>query len=270
MSTSTSSRATKRATAPVRSRALDRFAAAVALLGLWLLLARLNSQSGIADPIDTGASLVKWSLDPDFWRDVLDTLSATLLGLGVAMVLSVPLGLLIGASDFAARSSRMTIGFLASIPPIALIPLALLLYGPSLPMKLLLIIYGALWPLLMRTIDAMRDIDATQRDVAQAFSLRRRTVWSAIYLPAALPGILLGTRVAMTFALLFCIAGEYIGGASGIGGELITAQVNGRADDALALAVFTAILGLGLGVLIDKLTQKLIPWHPSIRLERAA
>jgi ABC-type nitrate/sulfonate/bicarbonate transport system permease component len=183
----------------------------------------------------------------------------------VAAAFALPLGLLIGSSRIAAESSRITGDFLGSIPPISFIPLALLLFGSTLPMKLTIIVYGAFWPLLVRTIDAHRDINATQHDVADAFKLPLKIRWLRVYLPASLPGILVGLRVSLNLALLLSVGAEYVGGAPGVGGELLLAQVDGRSDDVQAYAFTAALIGVLLNLAMRLLEKVLIAWHPSVR-----
>jgi ABC-type nitrate/sulfonate/bicarbonate transport system permease component len=251
-------------------RAIWRVVAALALICCWAAAGRLVGEQSLPGPGATLSAGIEESSTGPFWAAVGQTLESTLLGLVIAAAIAVPLGLFIGSHRFATDSSRVSIDFLASIPPVSFLPLALLLFGPGLPMKLVLIGYGASWPLLVRTIAALRDVDPLQHDVADAFGLVRRVRWGRLYLPAALPGILIGLRVSLTISLLLSVVGEYIGGAAGIGAELTRMQVAGRADDAMALAIVTAVLGVVLNLGMTAVERITIAWHPSVRLTRAA
>jgi ABC-type nitrate/sulfonate/bicarbonate transport system permease component len=251
-------------------RAMWRVVALVALVCCWGLASSLVGAESLPGPGATLSAGIDLSSAASFWAAVRQTLESTVLGLAVAAAIAVPLGLFIGSHRFATDSSRVSIDFLASIPPVSFLPLALLLFGPGLPMKLVLIGYGASWPLLVRTIAALRDVDPLQHDVADGFGLSRRVRWGRLYLPAALPGILIGLRVSLTISLLLSVVGEYVGGAAGIGAELTRMQVAGRADDALALAIVTAVLGVVLNLGMTAVERLSIGWHPSVRLSRAA
>jgi ABC-type nitrate/sulfonate/bicarbonate transport system permease component len=242
-----------------------RLVAVVILLLCWTLVSQTVGVHSLAGPWETLLSIGQWLIRPEFWSSVGQTVLSCLLGLLIAALVAIPVGLAVGTSRFAVASTRITLDFLGSIPPVCFLPLGLLLFGPSLPMKLVLIGYGACWPLLIRTIDSLRDIHAVQHDVADAFALRGWVRWSRVYLPAALPGIMVGLRVSLTIALLLSVAAEYVGGAPGIGAQLIAAQQAGRPQDAQAFAVVAAVLGLVLSVGMRAIERAVIGWHPSVR-----
>jgi ABC-type nitrate/sulfonate/bicarbonate transport system permease component len=248
---------------------LWRFGAALVLAACWYATSRLIGPESLPGPGTTLTAAADVVSTAAFWTALGETLSSTLAGLVIAAAIAVPLGLFIGANRFATDSSRMSLDFLASIPPVSFLPLALLLFGPTLPMKLMLIGYGACWPLLVRTVAALRDVEPLQHDVCDAFGLGTWVRWTRVYLPATSPGIVVGLRVSLTIALLLSIVAEYIGGAGGLGAELAAMQVAGRADDVLALAAFTALLGVVLNFAMGRLERVAIGWHPSVRLAGA-
>ncbi|WP_448006699.1 ABC transporter permease [Agromyces bauzanensis] len=246
-------------------RAGWRLAAVLIVLAAWIGASAVIGAQSLPGPLAVLDALVAQLGSPAFWLATGQTVLSTMLGLLVAAVIAIPTGLAIGASRFASASSRILLDFLASIPPVSFLPLALLLFGPSLPMKLVLIGYGCCWPLLIRSIDALRDLDGVQLDVCSAFELRTSTRWRRVYVPAALPGILVGLRTASTISLLLSIVAEYIGGADGLGATLIRAQQNGEADVVLAIALVTAVLGVLLNLAMKAIERAAISWHPSVR-----
>lgn len=242
---------------------LRRLLAVVAVLVVWAVVSVVP---GFASPRETALSLATLVMQGSMlWSALAQTLLSTCLGLAIAVVIAIPLGMLIGVSRFAFVSSRFLLDFLSAIPAVCFLPLGLLMFGPTLPMKLLLIGYGACWPLLNRTSDAIREVDPLQHDVLDGFGVGKRIRWLRVYLPASLPGILVGVRIALTFSLLLSIASEYVGGAPGLGGELISAQQAGRVDDVQALAIATAFLGVALNLAMRSVERVLISWHPSVR-----
>lgn len=232
---------------------------------LWILISKAVGEHSLAGPWETLLSIGRWSSTPRLWSAIGQTFISCLMGLLVAAIIAIPVGLAVGTSRFAISSTRIPLDFLAAIPPVCFLPLGLLLFGPTLPMKLVLIGYGACWPLLIRTIDALKEIHQVQHDVADAFALPAVVRWSRVYLPGALPGILVGLRVSLTIALLLSVAAEYIGGAPGIGAQLIAAQQSGQPQDAQAFAIVAAVMGLMLSGGIRGLERRIIGWHPSVR-----
>lgn len=251
------------------ARVARRLVALAVMLALWQLASVAIGGDTLPGIPGLGQAIGNIAITGTFWLAVWDTVSSTLLGLGIAIVLAVPLGIAIGSSRLATGSSQFLIDLLRTIPPVTLIPLALLLYGPTLPMKLLLIVYGAFWPLLVHSIYAIRDLDAVQRDVATVFRLRPRVRWLRVVLPAATPGILVGVRISATVALLLSVAAELIGGAPGLGDQIAAEQVAGQNNAAYVYVVAAALLGVLLGACTRRGERRLIAWHPSVRLAEA-
>lgn len=242
-----------------------RVVAAVGLVACWELASILVGPGSLPGPWATAGALGKLLAKAELWTAVGLTTQSTLLGLIMAVVIAVPVGLFVASSRFVTSSTRISIDFLGSIPPISFLPVALLLFGSTMPMKLVVIVYGACWPLLVRAADALRDVHSVQHDVVEAFKLSFSVRWLRVFLPAALPGILVGIRVSLTIALLLSVGTEYVGGAPGVGGELLRAQVDGRAADVQAYAVTAAVMGLVLNLGMRAAERLLISWHPSVR-----
>jgi len=204
-------------------------------------------------------------LTGDFWTATLDTALSTLVGLAIAVAVAVPLGAVIGSSHVVDRSSRVTVDVLRTIPPVTLLPLALLLYGPTMQMSLVLVVYGAFWPMLLHSVYAIRDIEPVQRDVAAAFGLPAGVRWRTLVLPSVLPLVLVGVRVSATIALLLAVAAELVGGAPGVGAQITAAQLAGQTDEAYVYVICAALLGIGINALMRLVERRTISWHPSVR-----
>jgi ABC-type nitrate/sulfonate/bicarbonate transport system permease component len=166
--------------------------------------------------------------------------------------------------------SRVTIDFLRTIPPVALIPLALLLYGATEKMALLLIVFGSAWPVLLQSMYGVHQVDPVARDVARAYRLSRRDVVLSVVLPSAAPLIATGIRIAATMSLLLAIGAELIGGAPGVGHSIAIAEVNGDIPQMYAFVVVSATLGVLLNVALLRLEGRALAWHPSHRPHVAA
>ncbi len=152
----------------------------------------------------------------------------------------------IGLNRFAFRSTILVIEFMKTIPVIAILPLLLLQYGGSLKMEYLLVAFGVFWPLVIQVVYGVRSIDPVARDTAEALRVTGpRRLW-LIVLPAATPFIATGLRIAGAVALIIAIIAELIGGASGLGRDILLAQNSGTSALPLvyALVVITGALGI--------------------------
>ncbi|MHB1533605.1 MAG: ABC transporter permease [Acidimicrobiales bacterium] len=250
-----------------RRQALPATITGAAALGLWQILATTGALPRTSFPSMTvtagalGAQLASGS----FWLAVAHTVEGWGLGLLLAGLIAIPVGLLLGLVRFLRESSFVVIEFLKPIPPVALVPLALLLWGPSLRMKLFLVAFGAMWPLLTQVLYGVRDVDPVALEVARSYRLDRRQTLTKVVLPSVLPFIATGLRVAASIALIVDIVAELVGGAPGLGTSILSAESGGALPQMYADIIFSGLLGLGVSMLFSVTQRPFLRWHPSGR-----
>ena len=205
-----------------------------------------------------------------FWEAVVDTLQGWALGLGIAAALSIPLGILIGSSRLLYRALRAPIEFLRPIPSVALIPLAILIYGTGLQSKVFLAAFACFWQLLVATLYGVQDVDPVATDTARSFGFSRIRRLFRVTLPSAVPYIATGLRVASAVALILTITAELVIGAPGLGREINLARSGGNVELMYALIIATGILGLLLNLIFVRAERRFLHWHPSQRIAREA
>lgn len=239
----------------------------VALILCWELGSRTGVIPATTLPAasEVAAQLVELVQTPAYWAVVWQTLSSALLGVGLTVLIGVPVALAIGMSRFVRESTMLLVEFLKPIPPVAMIPLGLLLWGPTLTMKLTLITFGALWPFLVQMVDGVRQIDGAVLDTARSYRLTRTQTITRVILPSLLPFAATGLRVAAAVALIVAVVTELIGGAAGLGREIIIAQSAGALPQMYALIVTAGILGLLTNAVFAAAEKPLLFWHPRFR-----
>jgi NitT/TauT family transport system permease protein len=206
--------------------------------------------------------------DAAFLRDVGATLLAWAVGLGAAVAVAVPLGVLLGASARAYQATHALVEFLRPIPSVALIPLAILLFGQGAQMKVALVVYGSSWPVLFNTIYGMHSVDPLARDTARSFGLDRLSILLRVAVPSASPFIWTGVRVASAIALILVFSAEALaGGQEGIGVFMISAQQSGRQDLVYAATIVTGILGFLINWALVRVERRMFGWQPALRAE---
>jgi ABC-type nitrate/sulfonate/bicarbonate transport system permease component len=236
-------------------------------LALWELVVRtgLLSETSFPPMTDTVAELVRQLGTGDFWTAVLNTLQGWALGLGLAILLAVPAGILVGSSRLAYRALRVPIEFLRPIPSVALIPLAVLVYGTGLESKVFLAVFASFWPLFVQTMYGVQDVDPVVTDTARSFGLGRfERIWR-IRLPAAVPYIATGVRISSAVALILAVTAELVIGSAGLGRSISVAQSGGAIDVMYALIIATGIIGWLLNILATRGERRVLHWHPSQR-----
>jgi ABC-type nitrate/sulfonate/bicarbonate transport system permease component len=236
-----------------------------------LLVWELVSRTGVIDERDlppmSSAVSELWTMvqTREFWTAFLQTVRGWALGLGIATALAVPLGILIGSSETAARAFRVPIEFLRPIPSAALIPVLFLTLGITLKSEVFLAAFGAFWPLLVQTMYGVRDVDPVTIDTGRSFGLARFERLYRITLPSSVPYIATGLRISSTVALILAFTAELFMGTPGLGQLENQAQSYGLNDELYALALATGFLGIAIHVVFSALERRALRWHPSQR-----
>ena len=236
-------------------------------LALWELAVRsgLLSDTSFPPMSETVAELARLLGTGDFWTAVANTLQGWALGLGLAILLAVPAGILVGSSRLAYRALRVPIEFLRPIPSVALIPLAVLVYGTGLESKVFLALFASFWPLFVQTLYGVQDVDPVVTDTARSFGLGRvERIWR-IRLPGAVPYIATGVRISSAVALILAVTAELVIGSAGLGRSISVAQSGGAIDVMYALIIATGMLGWALNILATRGERRVLHWHPSQR-----
>ncbi len=211
------------------------------------------------------AALGRLATTGGFWAAVGQTLQGWALGLGIAALIAVPAGIVIGSAPLLHQSLRAVIEFLRPIPSVALVPLAVLVYGSGLESKVFLAAFAATWPLLMQTLYGVRDVDPVATDTARSFGLGRAARLRRVTLPSAVPYIATGVRISSSVALILVVTAELVIGAPGLGREINLARQGGAVDDMYALIIATGLLGWALNAVFARGERRVLHWHPSHR-----
>lgn len=241
--------------------------AVVALLAIWQLLDVLGVLDAevFPSPSQIGAAIADDLTQGQFWAALGDTLTSTGIGLVLATVVGIVAGVVYGTFPFVQRSTVVLIELLRPIPPVALLPVGLLLLGTSLQMKLTLITYTAFWPVFIQTAYGMRDIEPTALDMARVYRVTIRRRFAAIVLPSIGPYVAVGLRLSAVGALVASIVTELIGGASGLGYQLGIAQSGGQTAQMYAIIAVIGIIGLAINTLFGGLERVALRDNPAYR-----
>jgi ABC-type nitrate/sulfonate/bicarbonate transport system permease component len=238
---------------------------------IFLLIWEVASRTGLVNPVyfppasavlaELLASLVTGS----FWESVGQTMTSWVIGLSISALAATIVGFLIGGSTFLRRATRTTIEFLRPIPSVALIPLAVLLFGVGIESSLLLIIYASFWQILIQVLYGTADVDSVAMDTAKSFGLGwwarvRHVVW-----PTTLPYLMTGLRLAAAVALVLAITAELVIGTPGLGYEIALNQSGGSIVPMYALVLATGLIGVLINIGMRAVEKRVLRWHASVR-----
>jgi NitT/TauT family transport system permease protein len=232
-------------------RTLRGWAIPSALLVAW----ELGSRAGILPEDSTSRPSAIARAAVDGFRDgsiplaTWQTLEAALLGFAIAAVLGVGIGILLGLVPRLERTVRPTVDALRPIPSVALIPLALLLFGFGLRLEASVVAFASFWPILLMTISAVREVEPRLLEVARTMGFDAADRVRKFVLPAALGRIVVGLRLALAIALVVAVTVEIVLNPRGLGSTMMAAQQAMRSDIMYAQLLWLGCVGWGLNAL---------------------
>ncbi|WP_141922390.1 ABC transporter permease [Haloactinospora alba] len=205
-----------------------------------------------------------------FWNAVADTIIAWALGLAIAFFAAVLLGFVIGSVPVLRAFTASTVEFLRPIPSVALIPLAILVYGVDIGSTLLLVVYAAFWQIYIQVLYGVADVDPVAEQTARSYGLGywsrlRHVVW-----PSSLPYVFTGLRLGAAVALILTITAQLTIGSPGLGQQIQVAQSSGALTAVYALVIATGALGVLVNIAVRSLERRVLRWHTSVRGEVAS
>jgi ABC-type nitrate/sulfonate/bicarbonate transport system permease component len=200
-----------------------------------------------------------------FWSDVGLTLEGWAIGFGISIAVALPLGLIVGTNAYLYRGCRIFVEAMRPIPSVALIPLAVLIFGISTEMKVFLVAFATFWPIFIQSIYGVQDVDPIARDTARSFGLGRRAIFFRVTLPSAAPYIATGLRLANALAIILAITAELVAGVPGLGRSILLAQSGGTNDLLYALIAATGLLSFALSAAFSRAERRLLHWHTNYR-----
>lgn len=176
-----------------------------------------------------------------------------LIGFAVGAALGLVVGSLVGLSRPIAALAEPILGAIRAVPSLAWVPLLLLWMGIGEPPKITLIAIGAFFPVFTTVVAALRNVDPLLVEAGRAYGLRGARLLTAVQLPATVPSVVAGLRLAMAQSWLFLVAAELLASSMGLGFLLMDSGNNGRVDRILLAILLLALLGkitdglIGLG-----------------------
>jgi ABC-type nitrate/sulfonate/bicarbonate transport system permease component len=201
------------------------------------------------------------------WRAIGNTMAGWGIGFAIGGAAAIVVGIAIGLNRVAFRSTILVIEFMKTIPVIAILPLVVLQFGGTLKMEYVVVAFGVFWPLVIQVVYGVRSMDPLARDTAEVLRVTGLRRFGSIVLPSAAPFIATGLRIAAAVALILAVIAELIGGAAGLGRDILVAEDSGASALPLvyALIVITGATGIVIASAFSLLERRLLRWHERFR-----
>ncbi|MFI6002650.1 ABC transporter permease [Streptomyces sp. NPDC051366] len=240
-----------------------RSAAILALIALWEIAPRAGLVDATFLPPVSEVAVAWWELAGD--GQLAEHAQASLIrsfgGFGIAVAVAVPLGLLIGWYRPLADFLGPLLEVFRNTAALALLPVFVLLLGIGETSKVSIVVYACVWPVLLNTISAVRNADPTLIRLARSMDLSTPRLFQKVILPASVPAVFTGIRLAGAVSILVLVAAEMIGAKAGLGYLINASQYNFAIPQMYAGIVTISAIGVGFNQLLVTVERRLSLWR---------
>ena len=237
----------------------------IALVVVWWF-ASANSTDFYQPPLSTIVSVF-----PETWfgdrmvHDVLPSLARLLAGLSVAQVVGVGLGVVLGTNRVLRALLEPVFEFLRAIPPPALVPVLILLAGIGDTMKVLVIVSGCVWPILLNTVEGVRGADEVLADTCRTYRITGLLRLRHFLLRSASPQVVAGTRQALSIGLILMVISELKAANEGLGFTVREFQTGFQIPEMWSGVLLLGIIGVVLSLLFRLVERRVLGWYHGVR-----
>ncbi len=244
-------------------------AGVVSFFALW----QIGSDLGVIEkfffssPRDVLAAAVDEVQVPRFWEDVRYSLTEVTVGFVASIVLAVPLGIAIGWYRRVSFTFDPWLNFFNAIPRPALIPLVVLWVGLGIEMKIIIVFLGGFFSILLPTVEGVRTVDRQFLDVARSFRASNRRLFTSVVIPATVPFIATGVRLALGRLLIGVVVAELYAQTQGLGVLIEKAADSLQSDRMLFGILLFTLLGIVTTEAAGRVERHLQRWRPSMDVE---
>lgn len=240
---------------------VPRAVTGIVLLIVWEVVVRLFAPAFVAKPSTVVLAIPRVIVDPKFLQATADTLAASAEGLIIALVLGTIIGLVIGRSPPCDRAIRHYVNGFYAMPMIIVLPLFSLWFGYSGGTRLATIIFAAIFSIIVNVSDGARSVPREYLEVARSFRSNRLRVLTEIVLPASMPYLLAGVRLAAGRALIGAVVAEFFLSVGGVGYYILYNSRSYHHSEAFVGVVLLAAFGVGIDFLVNWSTKRFMPWY---------
>lgn len=204
-------------------------------------------------------------LGPPVFEHLLPSLARLIVGWGIGVVAGMVVGLVLGLTRWIQDYVDPIVEFMRALPPVALVPIFLLLLGIGTRMQVTLIAFTTFFPMLLNTIDGARALHSTYSRISRVFSIKPWRYFCSVLIPGAMPRIFAGLEITSSMALIVMAISEMIASTNGIGYAVILDQQSFRFTDMWVGIVILAVMGYLINALVLRAEKRVLHWEAARR-----
>lgn len=252
-------------------QALHIVALPLILLAVWFFATLDGASFFVPTPqllVETFSST--WTADR-FLSDVFPSLGRLLVGIILSILLGIGAGLLIGSFRWLRALFEPTMEFFRAMPPPVLIPVIMLLVGVGDEMKVSVIVLGAVWPILLNTIEGVRSMDEVLADTSRTYGMTKFNSVRYLILPSAMPQIMAGIRQSLSIALILMVISEMFASTEGLGFTIVQFQRSFAIPEMWSGIVLLGLIGVLMSFIFQIAERRILGWYHGLReIEQSA
>jgi ABC-type nitrate/sulfonate/bicarbonate transport system permease component len=207
----------------------------------------------------TGGTEARW------WTDVLPSLARLTIGYALAAAIGIGAGLLIGSSRTLRALTEPVLEICRAIPPPAFVPVLVILAGIDNLMKVLVIVFGCVWPILLNTVEGVRAVDPLLADVCRSYGIRGPGRVRSLVLRSASPQIMTGMRQALSVGIILMVISEMFAASNGIGFTVVQFQRTFAIPEMWTGIIVLGLLGFALSLAFQAAEKRILGWYHGLR-----
>jgi ABC-type nitrate/sulfonate/bicarbonate transport system permease component len=241
------------------------FTLPIVLFAVWFV-ASDGSESFYAPPLRQILRAFAATWTPDRLRaDVVPSLVRLAAGYALAAVLGVAVGVTIGLNRRVRATTEPVLEFFRAVPPPVLVPAIMLFAGIGDGMKVIVIVFGCVWPILLNTVEGVRAVDSVAVDTARAYGITGPARITRVILPSASPQIAAGLRQALSIAIILMVISEMFAASNGLGFTIVQFQRSFAIPEMWSGIILLGLLGFGLSALFRLAERRALRWYDGLR-----
>lgn len=254
-------RRTMKLSQPRRPRRLIRYGALLLLLVIWELYGRSVNPIVFTYPTAVAEASVGMVADGTLTTALGETSLVLAVGAAVGIVFGVTLGLLMGRSWIAKEALDTPVNALYALPAVALVPVIVLWFGFGDSAKIFVVAFFVFFPVVINTTRGVEEVDSELLEVTRSFCSPERRVWRDLLIPASLPYVFTGVKLAIGRGLVGVIVAEFFTAISGLGNLIVTNANTFQTARMFVPIVVLSLIGVILTGLLGLLERQLTPWR---------
>ncbi|GIE89845.1 ABC transporter permease [Actinoplanes regularis] len=252
----------------VLRKVLFALALPVVLFAGWFWLSD-GSESFYSPPLRTILTAFADTWQPERLRaDVAPSLLRLLAGYLLAVVIGIGLGMAVGLNRRLRAVLEPVLEFFRAIPPPVLVPVIMLFAGIGDGMKVIVIVFGCVWPILLNTVEGVRATDSVVLDTARAYGVTGPARLTRVILPSASPQIAAGLRQALSIAIILMVISEMFASSNGLGFTIVQFQRSFAIPEMWSGIILLGLLGFTLSLLFRLAERRALRWYEGLRAAR--